>query len=200
MNRVIRRKCPETEIRCERKVEIEHDDLAHPTEVVGGRRRRTGVIRVEENVEIKRPVEEVFSYTSNPENFPQWAATVREVRRDLPKRGPLREGGRFTAKQKALGRSFEAPFEIINYEPNRRYAQRGTEEHPVEVTMVFAYEPLSSGGTRFTPRIEAEPGGFFGLVGPVLERVIRRQMRTNLETLKALLEGREEGPEPAGEQ
>jgi uncharacterized protein YndB with AHSA1/START domain len=200
VNRVIRRKCSEAKIRFERKVEIEHNDLAHPSEVVGGRPRRTSVIRVEENVEINRPVEEVFSYTSNPENFPQWAATVREVRRDSPRQGPLGEGGRFTVKQKALGRSFEAPFEIINYEPNRRYAQRGTEEHPVAVTMVFAYEPLSWDGTRFTPRIEAETGGFFGLVGPVLERVIRRQMRTNLETLKALLEGREEGREPAGEE
>jgi uncharacterized membrane protein len=38
------------------------------------------MIRVEESVEISRPVEEVFSYTSNPENFPQWAATVKEVR------------------------------------------------------------------------------------------------------------------------
>jgi hypothetical protein len=42
----------------------------------------------------------------------------------------------------------------------------------------------------FTPCIEAEPGGFFGLVGPVLERIIRRQMRANLETLKDLLEAR----------
>jgi DHA3 family tetracycline resistance protein-like MFS transporter len=41
---------------------------------------------------------------------------------------------------------------------------------------------------------------FFGLVGPVLEGVIRRQMRTNLETLKDLLEGKEEGREPAGEE
>jgi uncharacterized protein YndB with AHSA1/START domain len=158
------------------------------------------MIRVEESVEISRPVEEVFSYTSNPENFPQWAATVKEVRRHAPGPGPLREGGRFTATQQALGRRFEAPFEVIDYEPNRRYAHRGTEEHPVPVTMVFAYEPLSSDGTRFTPRIEAEPGGFFGLVGPVLEGVIRRQMRTNLETLKDLLEGKEEGREPAGEE
>jgi len=155
-------------------------------------RRRTSVIRVEESIEINRPVEEVFSYTSNPENFPEWAATVREVRQDAPG-GPLREGERFTATQQALGRRFEAPFEVIDYEPNRRYAHRGTGEHPVPVTMVFAYEPLSSDGTRFTPRIEAEPGGFFRLVEPVLERAIRRQMRTNLETLKDLLEGSEEG-------
>jgi hypothetical protein len=56
--------------------------------------------------------------------------------------------------------------------------------------MSFTYEPVALEGTRFTPRIEAEPGGFFELVGPVLERAIRRQMRTNLETLKDLLEAR----------
>jgi uncharacterized protein YndB with AHSA1/START domain len=69
------------------------------------------VIHAEASVEINRPVEEVFSYTSNPENFPQWAATVREVRQDARGGGPLnREGERFTAMQNALGRRFEAPF------------------------------------------------------------------------------------------
>jgi uncharacterized protein YndB with AHSA1/START domain len=159
------------------------------------------VIRVEESVEINRLVEEVFSYTSNPENFPQWAATVREVRQDTPGGGPLnREGERFTLMQQALGRRFEAPFEVIAYEPNRHYAYRSREGHPVPVTMDFTFEPVSSEGTRFTPRIEAEPSGFFELVGPVLEGVIRRQMRTNLETLKELLERRKEGREPAGEE
>ena len=159
------------------------------------------MIRVKESVVINRPVEEVFSYTSNPDNFPQWAATVIEVRHDdAPGLGPLdRKGKRFTLMQKALGRWFKAPFEVIDYEPNRRYAHRGTQEHPVPVTMIFTYEPLSSDGTRFPPCIEAEPRGFFGLVGPVLESVIRRQMRTNLKTLKDLLEGREEDREQVGE-
>jgi uncharacterized protein YndB with AHSA1/START domain len=161
------------------------------------------VIRVEESVEIGKPVEEVFSYTTNPENLPRWAATVIEVRQeDAPGgAGPLdRKGERFTLTQQALGRRFEAPFKVIDYEPNRRYVHRGTEGHPVPVTMVFVYEPLSSDGTRFTPRIEAEPGSFFGLVGPVLKGAIRRQLKTNLETLKELLERREAGREPVGEE
>jgi uncharacterized membrane protein len=159
------------------------------------------VIRVEESVEINRPVDEVFSYTTNPENLPHWAATVREVRHaDAPGGSLLREGGRFTLMQEALGRRFEAPFEVTDYEPNRRYAHRGTEGHPVPVTMVLAYEPLSSDETRFTPRIEAEAGGFFGLVGPVFKKVLRRQMRTNLQTLKELLERREASREPADEE
>jgi uncharacterized membrane protein len=154
-------------------------------------RRRTYVIRVEESVEINRPVEEVFSYASNPQNFPEWVATVIEVRQDAPGGGPLRrEGARFTAMQQALGRRFEGPFEVIDHEPNRRFAHRSTEGHPVPITMTFTYEAVSLEATRLTPRIEAEPGSFFGLVGPVLERAIRRQMRTSLETLKDLLEAR----------
>jgi uncharacterized protein YndB with AHSA1/START domain len=152
------------------------------------------VICAKESIEISRPVEEVFSYTSNPENFPEWAATVIEVRReDAPREeDPLnREGKKFTLMQQALGRRFEAPFEVIDYEPNRRYVHRSTEGHPVPVTMTFTYESVaSSGRTRFTPRIEAEPSGFFGLVGPVFERVLRRQMRSNLERLKDRLEAR----------
>jgi uncharacterized membrane protein len=149
------------------------------------------VIRVEESVEINRPVEEVFSYASNSENFPERVATVIEARQDAPGGGgPLREGERFTAMQQALGRRFEAPFEVIDYEPNQRYAHRSTEGHPVPVTMTFTYEPVSSEETRFTSRIEGEPGGFFGLVGPVFARALKRQMRTNLETLKDLLEAR----------
>jgi uncharacterized protein YndB with AHSA1/START domain len=150
-------------------------------------RRRTNVIRIEESVEINRPVEEVFSYATNPENFSEWVGNVIEVRKDAS--GPLREGETFTAEQKLLGRRFEAPFEVIAYEPNRRYAHRST-GGPAPVTMNFTYEPVSSESTRITQRNEGEPGGFFGLVGPLLQRALRRQVRTNLENLKDMLEAR----------
>jgi uncharacterized protein YndB with AHSA1/START domain len=143
-------------------------------------------MRIEESVEINRPVEEVFSYATNPENFAEWVGNVIEVRKDVP--GPPRKGTRFTVEQKLLGRRFESPFEVIDYEPNRRYAHRST-GGPVPVTMNFTYEPVSE-GTRITQRNEAEPGGFFGLVGPLLERALSRQMRTNLENLKDMLEAR----------
>jgi hypothetical protein len=60
----------------------------------------------------------------------------------------------------------------------------------VPVTMNFTYEAVSSEGTRITQRNEGEPGGFFGLVGPVLQRALRRPKQTNLENLKDLLEAK----------
>jgi hypothetical protein len=134
-------------IGCERQVGSERDGLPRvKIEISGrGRERTTNVIRAEESVEIHRPVEEVFSYTSNPENFPEWAATVIEVRQeDAPGEGdPLnREGKRFTLMQqpwvgglrplrgyrlcaepalrpKGKGKIYASPGWLVVYEPLR---------------------------------------------------------------------------------
>ena len=40
----------------------------------------SGEQRFEASVRIQRPVEEVFAYVSDPENFPHWNSAVRTVR------------------------------------------------------------------------------------------------------------------------
>ncbi len=44
------------------------------------------------------------------------------------------------------------------------------------------------GGTRLTRAVEGEPGGFFKLADPLIERALKRQVKADLETLKDLLE------------
>jgi len=142
-------------------------------------------MRVEESVEINKPVEEVFSYVANPENLPEWSGIVQEVRKEA--QGPPKEGDRFTSVAKFLGRRFETPFEVVSYEPPRRSSHRSTGgPFPQEWTRTF--EQTAGGGTRLTQVTEGEPGGFFRLVGPVLEMAGRRQFKTDLENLKDLLE------------
>jgi hypothetical protein len=51
-------------------------------------------------------------------------------------------------------------------------------------------EETAAGGTRLTQAAEGEPGGFFRLVGPLLEVAGRRQFKTDLANLKDLLEAR----------
>lgn len=41
-----------------------------------------------------------------------------------------------------------------------------------------------------TVTMEAEPGGFFRITGPLLEKAVRRQFRKELKTLKGVLEAR----------
>lgn len=135
-------------------------------------------IKVEETVEIDRPVNEVFAYVADPENLATWTGIVLEVRKD--------GGDRFTVVQKFLGRRFETPCEVTASEPNRRYVYRSV-GGPIPYTFSYTLEP-SGAGTRFTNTGEGEPGNFFRLVGPVFEKAAKRQMRHDLDTLKDLLE------------
>ena len=143
-------------------------------------------MRIEESVQINRPVEEVYEYVANPENLPEWTGTVIETRKDTP--GPLLKGCTFTTVGKFLGRRIESPFEVTSHEFPRRHTHKST-GGPLPMEWALTFEEVA-GRTRYTQVAEGEPGGFFGLVGPLLERVGRRQLRTDLENLKDLLEAR----------
>ena len=142
-------------------------------------------MHVEESVEINRPPDVVFSYVANPENLPEWSGIVLDVQREG--QDPLREGARFTTVAKFLGRRFETPFEVVSYEPPRRSSHKST-GGPMPQEWTRTFEETEGGGTRLTQAVEGEPGGFFRLAGPLLERAGRRQFRTDLENLKDLLE------------
>jgi carbon monoxide dehydrogenase subunit G len=142
-------------------------------------------MRIEEIVEIDRPLEEVFSYVTNPENLPEWSSLVLEVHKEAE--GDLQQGDRFTTAAKFLGRRFETPFEVSDHEPHRRHSDRSM-GGPFEQEYTYALEETGEGGTRLTYVAEGEPGGFFRLVGPLLERAGRRQFRADLQSLKDMLE------------
>lgn len=144
-------------------------------------------MHVEESVVINHPVQKVFDYASNPVNYPEWVGPyveVRDIQQSTP--GELREGDEFTAVLSFLGRRFDSPIEVTAYEPNRRLSERSTGGPvPMEVTMLFED---SSGATRVRQSAELEPGGFFRLAGPLLERALKRQFRNDLQTLEDVLE------------
>ncbi len=145
------------------------------------------MLRSEESVEINRPVEEVFSYVSTVESQPEWATPPIEVRKDTP--GPPKEGDAFTAVAKFLGRRFETPYRITSIEPNRQFSYHATGGPIPDQRWTLACEEVS-GGTRLTLVVEGEPGGFFRLAEPLLERAVKRQFRADLGTLKDMLEAR----------
>lgn len=75
------------------------------------------------------------------------------------------------------------------YEPPRRYVDRNM-GGPFHDEHTYTFEETEGGGTRLTVTMEAEPGGFFRITGPLLEKAVRRQFRKELKTLKGVLEAR----------
>jgi uncharacterized membrane protein len=144
-------------------------------------------MRVEESIEINRPLEEVFDYVSEVGNFPEWTAHTLEVRKDTP--GIPQQGDRFTVAIKSVGRRFETPYERTTFEANRRYTDRAVGGPIPDQRWDYAFRELP-GGTRLTRAVEAEPAGFLKLLEPLQKRAVERQLRKDLQTLKDLLEAR----------
>ena len=77
---------------------------------------------------------------------------------------------------------------IEAYEPPRRFALKVT-SGPVPFRFEQTIEPEGD-GTRISVVAEGEPGGFFKLAEPLVERAVKREIEGNTETLKDILESR----------
>jgi uncharacterized protein YndB with AHSA1/START domain len=141
-------------------------------------------MRVEHSAVINRPVEEVFAYATDPANVAEWQSSALEATVD----GPLRAGATGREVRKFLGRRMESTMRIEEYEPPRTFALQVT-SGPVPFHVQQTTEPEGE-GTRISVVIEGEPGGFFKLAEPLVERAVKRELEGNTETLKDILEAR----------
>ncbi len=151
------------------------------------------MLKVEISCEIRRPVEEVFAYATDPAKTPEWKTSVLESRAEPV--GPMRVGTQIHTVMRLLGRRIEGTAEVTELVPNRKLVQKTKFPFPVEVTCLA--EPTSA-GTKVTATAVAEPGGFFKLAESLLVRIAKTQGHAELQTMKRLLEARE--PAKVGNQ
>ncbi|UCG25589.1 MAG: SRPBCC family protein [Chloroflexota bacterium] len=142
--------------------------------------------KIETSVIIDRPVEEVFAYIVDPKNTPEWAGPVIEARQTSE--GAVGLGTTSSRITQFLGRTMEATYEITEFEPYEYYADRTT-SGPVPINARMSLNPVI-GGTELTIEGEIESAGFFKLAEPVLARMAKRQVATDAQTLKEILEAR----------
>ena len=144
-------------------------------------------MRVEESIEIDRPLNEVFNYVSDARNYPNWMAHALEVRTDAPR--PPREGDRFMLAIRSVGRRFETTHERTSCEPDRRVTDQAV-GGPIPGHRWHSTFEETPDGTRFTRSVEVESSGLLKLLEPLQKRSAERQLRKDLQTLKDVLEAR----------
>jgi len=93
-----------------------------------------------------------------------------------------------SATAEAMGRRMESTIRIEEYEPPRSFVLQVT-SGPVPFHVQQTVEPAGE-GSRISVVIEGEPGGFFKLAEPLVERGVRRELEGNFATLKDILESR----------
>ena len=144
------------------------------------------MVKVEHEVFVDRPPDDVFAYVSEPENVPEWQSGVLESRRET--KGPLEPGARWTEVRTFLGRRFESTLEATALEPRREFSLRVVSgPFPFEVRHLFEAE---GGGTRIRVVAEGDPGRAFKLGAPVAVRAAEKLFANDFARLKQILETR----------
>jgi uncharacterized protein YndB with AHSA1/START domain len=142
-------------------------------------------VRIEHELTIARPPSEVFAYLTDPAVLPEWQATAEEARLESETMG---KGARLVEVRKFLGRRMESQMEVVDYEPDRRFALK-VDSGPIPFVASHVLEP-TNGGTRLRFVLEGEPGGFLRLADPLAERQARRQVESDFAALKDIVEAR----------
>jgi len=140
--------------------------------------------RIEESIEIKRPVDKVFAYTTDANNWSKWQSFILQA--EQTSQGPMNVGTSFKGVSRMMGRSMKWTAIATEYESNKKWGKNITcgsmaiEEHVI-------YN-LVQGGTTFTIVYDMKAGGFLKLLSPVMAGSMRKETKKSLGNLKSILE------------
>jgi len=142
---------------------------------------------VRESVTIDKPVEHVFRYVTDPENWTRYVTSLTDVRELSPKTvGP---GTAFVWEYRMLGMRFGGKGIVEEHEENRRFSMKMEGNFPIRETFEFTPE---GDGTRLTFSIEYEiPNKVLSVVAnsSVVESLNAKEVKAVLDKVKVLCEG-----------
>ena len=129
-------------------------------------------------VQIARPVEEVFDYLLQFENEVNWNQSLTRCELLSGESGVV--GAKYQQARKMMGQEMTASIELTDIEPGKRFVFRGT-GGPAKITGTYEVA-ASDGGSLVTASLEA------GTMTSLMKPVIKPQLEKSLAELKKLLE------------
>ena len=145
---------------------------------------------LEGEIEIGRPLEEVFAFVADPCNDPEWCPRVQwcEQREGS---GPG-QGARYEAMHKPSGypRKHIRRIEVLEYDAPRRIRWRQEDQIGV-FDITYELEP-TDGGTRLLQTDDIK--WKLPLAGPFGKRIVGRHIGEQQKDLKRVMEARSPAP------
>jgi len=140
--------------------------------------------RIEGEITIHRPVEEVFDFVADERNEPQYNPRMLDVQ--LISDAPIGLGARFRAELRTGRGTMPMTIEFTGFSRPIRLASV-THSPMMDTTGALTFEPAGD-GTRMRWSWDVEPRGLLRLMPGVVGVIGRRQERTIWGNLKRLLE------------
>ena len=136
------------------------------------------------STEVDRAPEEAFAYVTDPATMSEWQAGVTSGRMD---RSPTVVGAHCVTTRKIGGATREVVTEITEYDPPRRWADRGI-AGPIRAVVSVTVDPLDAGTrSRVTIELDFEGHGIGKVLVPLL---VRRQATRDMPSMMLRLRQR----------
>jgi hypothetical protein len=145
---------------------------------------------IDYSITVRARAADVFPYFTDTGKAISWQSSLVEAR--FAPDGPIRAGTRITEVRQLLGRRLESVIEVTELDPPRRFAGRVL-SGPMQWEFRHLVEE-EDGETTLSFHLEGDPGGFFRLAEPLIVRRLRKEIASDLETLRGLVEESPEGP------
>jgi hypothetical protein len=136
------------------------------------------------SVRIRRPIEDTFTFVSDPLNFPRWNSAVRAVWQTGGRQSHV--GSTYTMERELPGGRVQNELEILTHEHPTEFAIRA-----MSGPTPFRYRYVLSGTNDETVvQLDAvvELEGAAGLLSPLAGRAVKRGVDDNFHELKRILE------------
>ncbi|MET0839203.1 MAG: SRPBCC family protein [Marmoricola sp.] len=143
------------------------------------------MLTVEESVTIDKPRAEVSAFFADPDNVPVYSSNLVDY--EVVSGGPTEIGRRAKFAVKVVGVRLDYTDELVEYvEGERAKLVSRDGKIPYSITLTFSDE---GSGTKVTWLQESESlGGVFKLADGLVMKMYSRDVRSNLEKAKTLLE------------
>jgi uncharacterized membrane protein len=142
-------------------------------------------MKVEHTVFINLPIKETFAYLSNLENLAYWSGFVISARKFSSEEMLIGATVRCTVR--ILGRLFETTYEIIECMTDRYFSYKSIMGFASSFTYI-RFEPMDRGTNVLVEIMLHFVGGYLGFDETLVTNAISRQIASDLQTLKDLLE------------
>jgi carbon monoxide dehydrogenase subunit G len=135
---------------------------------------------------INRPLQEVFDFMTNPANFAQWQSSTKSAK--WASDDAVGVGSIFNSVGEMMGREMKMDLEITQWSPPTVWGIKG-QSGPMKFEAISKFES-KDGGTQVTQTFEGEVGGLFSIAEGLAIKQLQKQVETDGNALKKLLEAK----------
>jgi uncharacterized protein YndB with AHSA1/START domain len=142
------------------------------------------MFKTSNSIFINQPPQEVFNAITDLAKQSLWQSMVESA--EWTSNGSHGVGSTQRVVARFLGRKIESEIEVTAWEPPHRVDYKFVNgPYPAEVSNTLQSQ---SEGTLLTAQSQGEMGSFFKLAEGLVARQLEKQIATNLESLKLLME------------